>query len=149
MTKTESLVVAYAREAHKQVWTTGSNVSKQTRSAQAVCRVWQDVVRTELGDRFAAEHRLGDDDVNEKIDLVDIKERVAYELKVSENNPHMEFYRDIFKALVFNRRNPNNKLRKLIFITPEVGAVKLDKAFGDDVKAIALEAGLVVQIARI
>jgi len=149
MTKIESLVIALASEAHKRVWTTGSNVSKQTRSAQAVCGVWQDAVRTELGNRFAAELGLGHDAVNEKIDLVDTKERVAYELKASEKNPHMEFYRDIFKVLVFNRRNPKNQLRKLIFITPEKGAAKLDKAFAKDVTAIAFKAGVEVEIAPI
>ena len=61
----------------------------------------------------------------------------------------MEFYRDIFKVLVFNRRNRKNRLRKLIFITPENGAVKLDKAFCDDVRAIASEAGLDVEVAPI
>jgi len=149
MTRTESVVIAYARESHKQVWTTGSDVSEQTRSAQAVCKVWQDVVCREFEDRFVAEHPLGTGDINEKIDLLDTKDRVAYELKVSENNPHMELYRDIFKALVFNRRNPKHQLLKLIFITPEEGAAKLDKAFGEEVKAIALKAGLVVEISPI
>jgi hypothetical protein len=147
--KMEMLIVISARKAHGQAWKRGSHVGTQTKSAIAVCQSWQNAIRKEFGDRFVPEHLCGMDGVNQKIDLVDTKERVAYELKVSPNNTHMEFYRDVFKVLVFNRRNPKNKLRKLIFITPEEGAAKLRKSFTDDVRAIAFEAGLEVEVAAI
>ena len=147
--KTESLIVEYAREAHRLIWTHGSHVGTQTKSAIAVCGAWQDAVRSEFGDRFVAEQVLGADDMNEKIDLVDTREWVAYELKVSANNPHMEFYRDIFKVLVFNRRNPKNPLRKLVFITPEEGAARLHKSFTNDVIDVASEVGREVKVVAI
>jgi hypothetical protein len=95
------------------------------------------------------EHALGADGVNERLDLVDCRERVAYELKASRNNPHMECYRDVFKALVFNRLNPRNRLQKLVFITPGEGAGRLEKPFTEEVRAIASKAGLEVEIAPI
>jgi len=99
-------VVAIAKEIHGRLWTQGSNVSQQTKSAQAVCKAWQAEVKEIFPDRFSAEQRVKEQSA-EKIDLVDLQEAVAYELKASENNTHFEFYRDIFKVLVYNESNPS------------------------------------------
>lgn len=72
-----------------------------------------------------------------KIDLVDLQDAVAYELKVSKNNTHFEFYRDIFKVAVHNQRNTRWKIKKLVFISPKEGADKLRTGYGDAVRAIA------------
>jgi hypothetical protein len=87
-------------------------------------------------DRFRAEYSVGDG-FNEKIDLVDMQDAVAYELKVSKNNTHFEFYRDIFKIAVHNAHNPRWQIKKLIFITPAEGATKLETRYGQAVRALA------------
>lgn len=143
---TKSIVVEYARETHRQTWTRSSDVSTQTKAAISVCQVWQEVVRKHFGQRMVAEHGLGDGKMNEKLDLVDVQDRVAYELKASPNNTHFEFYRDVFKVLVFNQRNPGSPLKTLVFITPEEGARSLRKPFTDEVIKIASVAGIVVEV---
>ena len=129
-------VVELARMKHRQSWLKGSNVSEQTKAAQSVCRLWQQAVKDNFKERFSSEHPVGDG-FKEKIDLVDLKDAVAYELKVSKNNTHFEFYRDIFKVAVHNAHNPRWNIKKLIFIAPTEGADKLRTAYGKAVHLLA------------
>ena len=73
----------------------------------------------------------------ERIDLVDMNEGTAFELKVSPKNTHFEFYRDIFKLAVHNKEAQDFKLVRLVFITPQKGAEKLQSSFVKSVSAIA------------
>lgn len=143
---TEDEIVAYAAEAHRQIWSPGSNVSEQTKKSQQFCVVWQDVVLERFGSRFAAEVPLNESGPAQKIDLVDLRNRVAYEVKASPNNVHMEIYRDVFKALVFNERNPTKPIKTLVFIAPKVGIQKLGATFPRDVQAIAARMGLTLKL---
>lgn len=135
-------IVSLAAAAHRQVWSPGKDVSEQTRKAQTVCKVWQASVLEQFGERFQAEHGLNERGPAQKIDLLDVTNGVAYELKVSPNNVHMEIYRDVFKALVFNERNPSRLIRTLVFIAPEAGMQQLGESFPKDVQAIAAKLGL-------
>jgi len=137
-TRTQNDVVELAAKKHRQFGKTGSDVSEQTKSAQFVCHEWQKAVESKFGERFSKEHSVGDG-FNEKIDLVDLEERVAYELKVSKNNTHFEFYRDIFKVAVHNKCRHCLEIKKLVFITPKAGADKLSTGYGDAVRALAEE----------
>lgn len=142
-------VVGLAKRAHKQLWKTGANVSRQTRLAQSVCKAWQSAVKKRFPNRFREEHlvRKGS---SEKTDLFDLKAAVAYELKASKNNSHFEFYRDIFKVLIQNKCNPKKKVRRLVFITPKEGAAKLCTTYGDEVRALVKKRhGIEVEIVGI
>jgi len=134
---TQDTVVEYAAKAHRGIWSAGRHVSKQTKKSQQVCAVWQDAVLGEYGERFKAEVPLNESGPAQRIDLVDWKTRTAYELKSSPNNVHMEIYRDVFKALVFNQRNPRNPIKTLVFIAPKAGMQKLGETFPRDVQQIA------------
>ena len=129
-------VVELAALKHRQAWKKSSNVSEQTKAAQSVCRSWQQAVADNFKEHFSAEHPVGDG-FKEKIDLVDLQDAVAYELKVSKNNTHFEFYRDIFKVAVHNAHNPRWQIKKLVFITPTAGADKLRTAYGNAVHILA------------
>ena len=100
----EDQVVALAAQAHGTCWSPGNDVSAQTRKAQDTCKRWQESVRERFGSRFKDECSINRENggPSQKIDLVDVEDRVAYELKASPNNVHMEIYCDVFKALVFN-----------------------------------------------
>ncbi len=130
-------VVSAAALAHREYWAAGSDVGKQTKRSQAVCRAWQEVVTATFPGRFVDEHRLNKTGRSQQIDLLDLHNHVAYELKASPNNVHMEIYRDVFKALVFNRRNPDLAVHTLVFIAPAEGIKKLGEDFPKDVAAIA------------
>jgi hypothetical protein len=132
----EKDVVELAALKHSQSWQKSSNISDQTKSAQSVCRSWQQAVADIFHDRFRIEYPVGDG-FNEKIDLVDLQDAVAYELKVSKNNTHFEYYRDIFKVAIHNVHHPQWPIKKLIFITPNEGAAKLDTHYGKAVRAMA------------
>lgn len=95
------------------------------------------MVLGKYGERFKDEVQLNESSPVQRIDLVDLKTRTAYELKSSPNNVHMEIYRDVFKALVFNQRNPRNPIKTLVFIAPKAGMQKLGKTFPGDVQKIA------------
>lgn len=122
-------VVKLAALKHRQSWKKNSNVSEQTKSAQSVCRSWQQAVEDNFPKRVHCEFPVGGG-FNEKIDVVDLQDAIAYELKVSKNNTHFEFYRDIFKVAVHNAHNPRWQIKKLVFITPTEGANKLRTAYG-------------------
>lgn len=145
---TEDHVVALAAKAHSAGWAAGNDVSAQTRKAQNVCKCWQDAVKKKFGNRFKVECGFSEEKrgPSQKIDLLDIEERVAYELKSSPNNTHMEIYRDVFKALVFNERNPEQKITTLVFVPPDAGIEKLSGAFVEDVQAICARIGLTLKL---
>jgi hypothetical protein len=137
-------VVGAAAAAHREFWAAGSDVGAQTKRSHAVCRAWQEIVTATFPGRFVDEHCLNKTGRSHQIDLLDLHDRVAYELKASPNNVHMEIYRDVFKALVFNRRNPELAVHTLIFIAPAAGLKKLGEDFPKDVAAIAAQLNLKV-----
>lgn len=146
---TEERIIELARQAHTAHWSKSKDVSVQTRAAQLVCTMWQALVRQHVGHHLVAEHPLGGTAGKEAIDLIDTDDRIAYELKVSPNNTHFEFYRDVFKVLVFNRRNPAAPLKKLVFITPTKGAARLRSSLAQDVVDIVAGLGVELWIAEI
>lgn len=97
------------------------------RRAARVTKTWQHDVVARFGDSFVSEFSIGEG-LGERIDLVDMQDLVAYELKVSPNNTHFEFYRDIFKVIVA-RDNVLHGLTRFVFITPESGALRLHRGF--------------------
>lgn len=151
----EDEVVKLAAEAHSQTWSqcepSDDKVSRQTKKAQATCKYWQKTVKQKFGNRFAVEHGINGKKGgrSQKIDLVDLEDRAAYELKSSPNNVHMEIYRDVFKALVFNERNPAERIKTLVFIAPRSGIQKLGPDFPKDVQAICGRIGLDLKLREI
>jgi hypothetical protein len=135
--KTRDTVIAYAATSHQRIWSTGRDVSVQTKKSQKVCIDWQNAVIGKYGERFSAEVPLNESGPVQRIDLLDWKTHTAYELKSSPKNVHMEIYRDVFKALVFNQRNPKELIKILVFIAPTVGIQRLGQTFPQDVQRIA------------
>ncbi len=118
-------IVELARAAHRLHWAMTSIESEGDRRAARVTATWQHDVLSRFGSDLVPEFPIGEG-FGERIDLVDRQELVAYELKVSPNNTHFEFYRDIFKVIVA-RDNALPGLDHFIFITPEIGARKLQR----------------------
>jgi len=129
-------VVQLALKAHNECWIEGGTVSDQTKKSQKTCTRWQELTRKAFKERFSVEKPIGDQGSKQKIDLVDKISRVAYELKASKNNVHMEIYRDVFKILVHNLRLPDERLKALVFIAPEEGRKAVADDFLDDVKSL-------------
>ena len=69
-------------------------------------------------------------DLKEKIDVIDLSTATAYEMKVSSKNPHHEFYKDIFKIIIYNQHH-DKKLKHLVFLTGKDGADKLRSGLGE------------------
>ncbi len=134
----QDAVVALAAMKYRLFWKSGSDISTQTKSSIKVGCEWQIAVNDNFKERFSLEYPVGEG-FKEKIDMVDLQDAVAYEMKVSENNTHFEFYRNIFKVAVHNAHNPRWKIKKLVFITPDAGAAKLNTDFGNAVRALAGE----------
>lgn len=124
-------IVESAREAHKLHWVMTGIVSEGDRLAALVTETWQRDVVSRFGARLVPEFSIGDG-LRQRIDLVDTEEHIAYELKVSPNNTHFEFYRDIFKVIIA-RDNALPELDHFVFITPESAAQKLERGFAQAV----------------
>jgi len=133
----------------KRHYSHGKSVSRQTMKAQKACREWQSRVLEKFPDRFAKEVPLGGSGARQRIDLVDWKTLTAFELKVAPHNVHMEVYKDVFKALVYNMRNPRNRLQCLVFIAPAKGIESLGTEFPNDVAAISRRLGVKLKLVKI
>ena len=125
-------VIEAARAAHEKHWRSTSDESTGDKQASQVTKVWQSAVKSE---DVQVEVSIADD-LNERIDVVDFSTATAYEMKVSGKNPHHEFYRDIFKVVVYNQRYPDKKLERLVFLTEGCGVKKLNGGLGEAVQAI-------------
>jgi len=94
-----------------------SDVSKNTKNAQAIAKAWRGAVYDLDPDRFQLEAMVAPD-LDQKIDVVDSETACAYEFKVSGKNACAEFYKDIVKVIVWNQKR-KKKLSSLVFITEE------------------------------
>jgi hypothetical protein len=136
-------VIELAKRAHAQ-WKRTGNQPDGNRLAAVVTKKWQKDVQRQFPGAFEAEFKVAKH-LKQKIDLVDTARGVAYEFKVSENNTHFEYYRDVFKALAAKRHTMPN-LKKLIFITPAKPAETMRQGLGEEANTIAAELGIVCEI---
>ena len=142
MTRDE--VVVAAQKAHRAHWRMSGDESEGDKRAATVTRAWQDAVCRKDPRAFVAEFRVAKH-LRERIDLVDIKRGIAYEMKVSPNNAHFEFYRDVFKAIVA-RDQGLTRLGRLVFMTPAVAAQRLRANLAGQVVRDATRLGLRLEI---
>ena len=94
-----------------------SDVSKNTKNAQAIAKAWRGAVYELDPDRFQIEAMVAPD-LDQKVDVVDSATACAYEFKVSGKNAPAEFYKDIVKVIIWNQKR-KKKLSSLVFITEE------------------------------
>lgn len=103
-----------------------SNVSDHTRNAQAIAKAWRSEVHALDPDRYQIEALVGPD-LDQRLDVLDTETQTVYEFKVSGKNATAEFYKDVVKVIVWNRRH-KKAVTRLVFITEEEwGRKYLDK----------------------
>lgn len=140
-------IVELARQAHKKHWQMSGDEGTGDRLAKTITDEWQEYVRRGEPDRFEVEVPISEN-LRERIDLVDMKSGVAYELKVSPNNAHFEFYRDIFKVMIArDLRLP--QLNRFVFLVPAASAKKLLASMGGVVVQVAPKLGIVIEVVGI
>lgn len=141
----KNIVLTKLDETHNEYWGSGKSVSAQTSRAQKLTAVWQkrlvEVDSIRYKPEFIANNDAGGR--SHKIDLVDTVDRVAYELKVSENNPHFEFYKDVFKVLYAN--SSEKIIDKLVFCCPSNAEKKLG-SLANFVTTLSNKLDLIVEI---
>ena len=137
-------IIEAAKAAHEQHWQATSDESTGDRQASAVTKAWQAAVASKA---VRVEVPVADD-LNEKIDVVDFSTATAYEMKVSGKNPHHEFYKDVFKVIVYNQ-HPDKKLERLVFITEKDGANRLNKGLGKAVMESGDQYGMSITVIAI
>jgi len=113
----EDPVVTAAQSAFGQRLRDSSDVSDNTRNAQAIAKAWRSAVYKRDPDRYQIEALVAPD-LDQKIDVLDTETYTAYEFKVSGKNATGEFYKDIVKIIVWNRKR-KRPINKLVFITEE------------------------------
>jgi hypothetical protein len=137
-------IVNLAQQAHRQHWTDTGNASRGVFGATKVTEVWQQACVAAFGRAVQPEFAIGDH-LSKRIDLVDVEELTAYELKVSPKNAHFELYKDIFKVIIA-RDNMLKGLNKFIFIAPSAGLKVVNNAFTRSVVAHGESIGLSIQL---
>lgn len=118
MKKRNDKVLDCLVSTHAEAWSKGSDVSPQTKKSSKVTELWQSKVEAIDKRRFKKEFAVLEEFPKKyRIDVVDLKRKIAYELKASKNNPQHEFYKDIFKVALANR--DSKKFNKLFFCVEE------------------------------
>ncbi len=119
-------VIKIAKEIHQRIRKHGAcaTVSEHTKAAQQITSEWQNTCIEKLGNgnRFCKEQMV-DDCSGERIDLLDTKEKIAYEMKVSGNNAHHEFYKDVMKVIMYNENHKEGEIRKLVWMSTRNGRI--------------------------
>jgi hypothetical protein len=125
-----------------------SDVSENTKNAQAIAKAWRGAVHKLDSDRFQIEAMVTPD-LDQKIDIVDSETNCAYEFKVSGKNAWAEFYKDVVKVIIWNQHR-KKKLSCLVFITEEkCGRPFLDAPMPRAYIRYLSEQGLKVSIAYV
>jgi H2-forming N5,N10-methylenetetrahydromethanopterin dehydrogenase-like enzyme len=136
-------IVRIAKAVHGEIWHMSGDTSTGTKAAIAATKKWQQEV-LKLGDPAVhIEYSIGGG-LGEKIDVANLVTETAYEMKVSPNNTHFEFYRDIFKILAHNEVNTHRQLKTLVFITPEGSAAKVRDGLGKIAAQVARKLAVTV-----
>ena len=134
-------IIQAAKAAHKKYWQATSDESTGDKQSLAVTKAWQNAV---MSNDVQAEVSIAEC-LREKIDVVDFSSATAYEMKVSGKNPQHEFYKDIFKVIVYNQYH-TSKLKNLVFITEQQGAKKLSRGLGKAVTESASQYNLNITV---
>ena len=113
-------IVAAAQIAFEARLGRSSAVSENTKDANKIAKAWRTAVHLLGPDRFQIEALVAPE-LDQRIDIVDLEERCAYEFKVSGKNAPSEFYKDIVKMLIWNSRR-EKKIAKFVFITDAADA---------------------------
>ena len=137
-------VVELARKAHQAHWRMSGHEGTGDRLAKRVTDQWQASLQAESSSRYAVEVSIAPN-LRERIDVVDLTDGIAYELKVSPNNTHFEFYRDIFKVIIA-RDSGLKQIRRFIFLTPRNAANKLLASMGGAVVKDSAKFGLIIEV---
>ena len=141
---TDYKIIEAARLAHRQLWRAPSDESTGDKQAKKVTKAWQEsVVSNDIQCAVPIK-----EDLKEKTDLIDRSANMAYEMKVSGKNPHNEFYRDVFKVIIYKQHH-GEKLEGLVFITEQDGADKLNKGLGRAVKELLAQYKLCIAVVGI
>ncbi len=113
----EDPVVQAAQLAFSVRLKNSTDVSENTKNAQAITKAWRSAVHALDPDRFEIEASVIPE-LDQKIDIIDRENGCAYEFKVSGKNAPAEFYKDIVKVIIRNQKL-KKKLSSLVFITEE------------------------------
>ncbi|MFC1866528.1 hypothetical protein ACFL0H_00080 [Thermodesulfobacteriota bacterium] len=116
------MIIDKLRKIHKTHRLINGDVSSHTKSAQRITKEWQEAIKTDM---VHTEVPVSPEN-NEKIDVIDLSSKTAYEVKVSGKNTHHEFYKDIAKVLTYNEYE-DVKIIKLIFLSEPEGVNSLKK----------------------
>ncbi|MBM3838878.1 MAG: hypothetical protein FJ398_13110 [Verrucomicrobia bacterium] len=139
---TQAVLFEAINAMEERGWAPASDVSRATKQSVSITKAWQNRLIARNPRQFKAEVPIGRR-FNEKIDIVDVVNGIAYELKLSSKNPHHEFFKDVFKVIVYNKYH-KSKLKTFAFISEESAAKILQRGLGKE--AIEMVRGLGVSV---
>lgn len=124
-------VIEIAQDLYPKIFLDTSHLSEAEKinigdcCSNIMCKQWQEKCQLLPGMELIAEAEV---DGNGPIDLLDIKNGIAYELKYSHKNVKHEFYKDMFKVIVYNelQDNTQKKINTFIFLCHMKGISSLE-----------------------
>jgi len=122
-----------------------NEVPETTKRAHRLTLLWQSEFPLLKG-WTCFKHEYSVAGLREKFDLVDVEDRVVYELKTSGNNASHEFYKNVFKVIVHNTNAPDDRFDHLIFLVPTKGATALNRGLGWEVQRMSERLGVDIRV---
>ncbi|TXB55702.1 hypothetical protein FRY97_21900 [Phaeodactylibacter luteus] len=131
-------IISAAKRIRDEHWNKSSNVSFATKSSNKIHKEWQRAIKSEFP-QIEIECKVANI-ANEKIDVVDVENKIAYELKVSGNNISHEFYKNLCKVITYNcHQNKNSMIKEFVFMSDaekiKSFSRRLDKKFVKSIKS--------------
>ena len=129
-------------------WSGELNEGKASTESKVITKVWQDRMTVIAPEKYKKNVSIWSQ-TKDTIDLVDFQEKVAYELKVSGKNSGHEFYKNLFKVLIYNQHHNVIKLNRLVFITQSKGIDELEHGLGKAAADFLMQFNITVELARL
>ena len=126
-------------------WNEENDIRNAAKQLAAIKQLWQDRMVNLNPERFKKNVKIGGK-LTEEFDLVDYQEKVAYEFKPSANH---FFYKDLFKAIIFNQHHNITKIKRLVFIAEPEGIEALEKGLAKASADFLQKYDIAVELARI
>lgn len=117
--ESKDMVIGKVRDSIRllKLETVNNDIGELTKRSRKVTKQWQDSITVQH--RYFRAEVLVHEQAKFKIDLIDTKNKIAFELKVSPKNVGHELYKDVMKVLLFNDNctEEKDKIKTFVFIT--------------------------------
>jgi len=126
----EDPIVEIPRMVHTRHHRLSGDEGISDQLAKTITEEWQECVSEIDPTRFQLEVQISNE-LDEKVDILDVPLGVVYELQACPNDSHHEFFRDIFKVIVLKRSDQN--ISKFVSLAPQTAIDTLNSSLAGQI----------------